>query len=279
MQTTRTQRRPARPFVIKVRPAEDEARQPRQPPARRPPIPVRKRSSENEARRLQVRLSRLSPGLEPPAPPGPARDPLELPPPPSPSSSAHSCEVCGKQYGHPMSLIQHRKIHLGSTTCSVCHKVLNRTHDLKIHMALKHGAIGGKVPAAQAQDAVKDTGAAQGGAQQRPSWRLGPYGLPSGAPPGAYPASANLLLNPMRGVASAVRPRLYPDGRRRYPCQFCDKTFAHRISVALHMSIHQGKTECHICRKVFSRAYNLKLHIQTVHAERHAERDRPPPPP
>ncbi|XP_026287859.1 broad-complex core protein isoforms 1/2/3/4/5 isoform X3 [Frankliniella occidentalis] len=114
---------------------------------------------------------------------------------------------------------------------------------------------------------------------QGPSWRLGPYGLPSGAPPGAYPASANLLLNPMRGVASAVRPRLYPDGRRRYPCQFCDKTFAHRISVALHMSIHQGKTECHICRKVFSRAYNLKLHIQTVHAERHAERDRPPPPP
>lgn len=163
----RTQRRPARPFVIKVRPAEDEARQPRQQPARRPPIPVRKRSSENEARRLQVRLSRLSPGLEPPAPPGPARDPLELPPPPSPSSGAHSCEVCGKQYGHPMSLIQHRKIHLGSTTCSVCHKVLNRTHDLKIHMALKHGAIGGKVPAAQAQDAVKDTGAAQGGAQQR----------------------------------------------------------------------------------------------------------------
>ncbi|KAK3923795.1 Zinc finger protein [Frankliniella fusca] len=115
------------------------------------------------------------------------------------------------------------------------------------------------------------------------SWRFGPY------PPGPRhpypaaatapdPASSNLYLNPVRGGgAAAAQGRLYPDGRRRYPCQFCDKTFAHRISVALHMSIHQGKTECHICRKVFSRAYNLKLHIQTVHAESRPQ--APPPPP
>ena len=57
------------------------------------------------------------------------------------------------------------------------------------------------------------------------------------------------------------------EGRRRYPCEYCDKTFAHRISVALHMSSHQGKTLCPICRKVFSRSYNLKLHLQTVHSD------------
>lgn len=65
-------------------------------------------------------------------------------------------------------------------------------------------------------------------------------------------------------------------GRQRYPCQFCGKTFAHRISVALHMSCHQGKTGCHVCGKVFSRAYNLKLHLNTVHSDLRTDLRRVP---
>lgn len=51
----------------------------------------------------------------------------------------HVCSTCGKGFAHPVSLVQHRQTHEGSTTCPVCQKVLNRKHDMKIHLAVKHG--------------------------------------------------------------------------------------------------------------------------------------------
>lgn len=87
---------------------------------------------------------------------------------------------------------------------------------------------------------------------------------PMGMGPGPGPAMLSMVQNSPR--SRAIPHKL--EGRQRYSCQFCDKTFAHRISVALHMSCHQGKTVCPICHKVFSRAYNLKLHLNTVHGER-----------
>ncbi|XP_034243690.1 broad-complex core protein isoforms 1/2/3/4/5-like isoform X2 [Thrips palmi] len=94
-----------------------------------------------------------------------------------------------------------------------------------------------------------------------------------GPPSWQYPRSQMSQIGmvppmPMLAMAQTSPSRAVPQklaGRQRYSCQFCEKTFAHRISVALHMSCHQGKTVCPICHKVFSRAYNLKLHLNTVH--------------
>lgn len=81
------------------------------------------------------------------------------------------------------------------------------------------------------------------------------------------PVAPPLPVLPMTQTSPSRAVPLKLAGRQRYACQFCEKTFAHRISVALHMSCHQGKTVCPICHKVFSRAYNLKLHLNTVHNE------------
>ncbi|KAK3923796.1 Protein glass [Frankliniella fusca] len=107
---------------------QPQQKQPQQVPQQQQPRPSRSREERIE-RAVARRMPREA-------------DPLG-------AAGSHVCEECGKQYGHPMSLIQHRKTHQGSTTCPVCHKVMNRTHDLKIHLALKHGAAGANIAGAK----------------------------------------------------------------------------------------------------------------------------------
>ncbi|XP_049951344.1 protein bric-a-brac 2-like isoform X8 [Schistocerca serialis cubense] len=48
------------------------------------------------------------------------------------------CETCGKAFNRSTSLSMHRQVHRGHTSCPICHKVLNRTYDLKNHMLRVH---------------------------------------------------------------------------------------------------------------------------------------------
>lgn len=48
-------------------------------------------------------------------------------------------------------------------------------------------------------------------------------------------------------------------------CLQCGKRYSNPKSLELHMSMHEGKTKCHICNKVLPRTYDLKLHLKKVH--------------
>ncbi|XP_049775493.1 broad-complex core protein isoforms 1/2/3/4/5-like isoform X9 [Schistocerca cancellata] len=48
-------------------------------------------------------------------------------------------------------------------------------------------------------------------------------------------------------------------------CTECGKSFSHPDSLSHHKRSHQGHTVCPVCHKVFSRVYNMKLHLSAVH--------------
>jgi hypothetical protein len=54
-------------------------------------------------------------------------------------AKSFSCDVCGKLMHHWKSLDLHMKIHSGETQCYLCHKVLNRSYALKLHLFKVHG--------------------------------------------------------------------------------------------------------------------------------------------
>ncbi|EEB19716.1 conserved hypothetical protein [Pediculus humanus corporis] len=51
------------------------------------------------------------------------------------------CEICGKTFKHRDSRRQHYKSHEGSTECPICHNVLSRKYELKVHMRKRHNII------------------------------------------------------------------------------------------------------------------------------------------
>ncbi|XP_043244757.1 protein bric-a-brac 1-like isoform X7 [Amphibalanus amphitrite] len=54
------------------------------------------------------------------------------------SGPPFSCDICGRSYSKRDSMIQHRKAHLGATTCVICGKVQGRVPDLRVHLKTKH---------------------------------------------------------------------------------------------------------------------------------------------
>ncbi|XP_037082445.1 zinc finger protein 22-like [Pollicipes pollicipes] len=48
------------------------------------------------------------------------------------------CESCGRCFSNRDSLVHHRKVHAGVTTCALCGKVLNKVAYLRVHLQLVH---------------------------------------------------------------------------------------------------------------------------------------------
>ncbi|XP_033227761.1 protein bric-a-brac 2-like isoform X2 [Belonocnema kinseyi] len=50
-----------------------------------------------------------------------------------------------------------------------------------------------------------------------------------------------------------------------FRCRICWKGFKHPMSLTLHKNLHNGETVCPICQRVFSRSYDMKVHLQRIH--------------
>ncbi|XP_023287944.1 broad-complex core protein isoforms 1/2/3/4/5 isoform X2 [Orussus abietinus] len=50
-----------------------------------------------------------------------------------------------------------------------------------------------------------------------------------------------------------------------FRCRICWKGFKHPMSLTLHKDLHTGQTKCPICHRVFSRSYDMKMHLMRIH--------------
>ncbi|XP_043275557.1 protein bric-a-brac 2-like isoform X6 [Venturia canescens] len=53
--------------------------------------------------------------------------------------------------------------------------------------------------------------------------------------------------------------------RNQWVCDVCGRSYSRRDSLTHHRSIHKGQTRCPICQRVFSRIYDMRLHLLRTH--------------
>lgn len=55
------------------------------------------------------------------------------------------------------------------------------------------------------------------------------------------------------------------DSELLFRCRICCKGFKHPISLTLHKDLHTGQTRCPICQRIFSRSYDMRVHLFRIH--------------
>ncbi|XP_011506164.1 PREDICTED: zinc finger and BTB domain-containing protein 49 isoform X3 [Ceratosolen solmsi marchali] len=55
------------------------------------------------------------------------------------------------------------------------------------------------------------------------------------------------------------------DSELLFRCRICWKGFKHPISLTLHKDLHTGQTRCPICQRIFSRSYDMRVHLLRIH--------------
>ena len=60
-----------------------------------------------------------------------------------------------------------------------------------------------------------------------------------------------------------------------YKCATCGAVYQHVNSYRCHMQMHRGRTQCHVCQRVFDRPTRLNEHLYSVHGVRGAYSPRP----
>jgi len=79
--------------------------------------------------------------------------------------------------------------------------------------------------------------------------------------------NGNLVAGSMTSNESHAAMDGYNEESGLYECRMCDKKFTHWNSARHHRVVHQGKTTCKLCNKVFSRMFELRKHMRRIHNE------------
>uniref|UniRef100_A0A8C3VTH0 Zinc finger protein 646 n=1 Tax=Catagonus wagneri TaxID=51154 RepID=A0A8C3VTH0_9CETA len=158
------------------------------------------------------------------------------------SERPFSCEVCGRSYKHPGSLINHRQSHrTGHFGCQACPKGFSNLMSLKNHRRIH--ADPRRFPCAECGKAFRLR--KQLASHQRVHLECGAGG--SGAP--------KLTLED-----------------RPFPCGQCGQTCRHVGSLLNHRQSHEmGQDGCPTCPKTYSSCMALKDH-QRLHSESRRQR-------
>ncbi|CAH1391106.1 unnamed protein product [Nezara viridula] len=72
------------------------------------------------------------------------------------------------------------------------------------------------------------------------------------------------MQDSLQVFAHGLWRRLHPS-LKRFGCDECGKVFKHPRSLDHHKKMHEGRTTCPYCRRVFGRMYALRLHISSSH--------------
>lgn len=84
-----------------------------------------------------------------------------------------------------------------------------------------------------------------------------------GTPGGSTNEMTN-MQDSLQVFAHGLWRRLHPS-LKRFGCDECGKVFKHPRSLDHHKKMHEGRTTCPYCRRVFGRMYALRLHISSSH--------------
>lgn len=79
--------------------------------------------------------------------------------------------------------------------------------------------------------------------------------------------NGHLVAGTMTSNESHASVDGYNEESGLYECRMCDKKFTHWNSARHHRVVHQGKTTCKLCNKVFSRMFELRKHMRRIHNE------------
>lgn len=74
----------------------------------------------------------------------------------------------------------------------------------------------------------------------------------------------HINTNEKKVFAHGLWRRLHPS-LKRFGCDECGKVFKHPRSLDHHKKMHEGRTTCPYCRRVFGRMYALRLHMSSSH--------------
>ncbi|XP_037084743.1 zinc finger protein 697-like [Pollicipes pollicipes] len=216
------------------------------------------------------------------------------------------CPFCGVVYSTAWNLrvhiqasySQHVAMHRGRTTCHVCQAVYGTRFGLRRHMAQRHPehelrrqrAVQGRPPRWLAQYHAfpcATCGRAFGSRRVLSRHEELHRGLTT-CPRCHRVFSCKMALrahvrHSCRETGTGPGPVLRPGqgwrpGVVRFSCETCGQQFSQRSNLCHHRAVHQGRTRCTLCGRVFSRMSglnahmvfsrkgNMQAHLKSVHA-------------
>ncbi|KAF4516878.1 hypothetical protein B566_EDAN011222 [Ephemera danica] len=165
------------------------------------------------------------------------------------------CSQCGKEFKHYMSLVMHRQVHIGLTTCSICGKVFNRMYDMKKHMKAKHSH--------QHTDWQAVTAMATAVENLKHYFLLTDGWLP------ALPQAQDSEVLPPEwcGITPSTAPEfvIEHDSKKTFRCSLCNMEYKSQSSLNCHMHSHTNKSRCPVCGSLLNRIYDLRRHLINTH--------------